>query len=121
MHGHRVEVVPDSVVHHELGSSRSEIPATVAYHAGRSKTRSFLQLLEPRSILRGLPGFLLAAVKIAACDVMLRSSPKSAVYRVLGYLAPILEAPELYEARKRIQRQRRRDDAAIVGRDATGE
>lgn len=121
MQGHRVEVVPDSVVYHELGSSRSAIPATVAYHAGRSKTRSYLKLLEPASILRGLPGFLLTAIKVAACDVYLRSSPKSACYRLLGYVSALREVPALYAARERIQRERTTDDATIVSTGPTTE
>lgn len=114
MRGYRVEVVPQSVVYHEMGASREKMSTTVAYHWGRSRVRWYLKLMEPRSILSGAPGFLLLVLKFLVADVVLRRSPKAAVYRVAGLLSPLLEPRRLYDERRRIQRQRVRDDEEFI-------
>lgn len=110
MHGYRVEVVPEAVVFHELGASRDGVAPTVAYHYGRSRTRSYLKLLQPSSLLVGIPGFVLYALELSAADLLVRRSPKAALYRLAGFASPLLELPSLYAERRAVQRQREVDD-----------
>jgi GT2 family glycosyltransferase len=116
MRGHRVEVVPDSVVSHELGASRERIAPTVAYHNGRSRTRTLLKLFERRTLMLGLPGFVWYALRQMVADAVLRRSPKAALYRLGGYLSPLPRLPALYRERRRVQRGRVRNDAAFLPR-----
>lgn len=114
IYGFRVEVVPQSVVFHSEGESREQIPVKVAYHDGRSTTRAFLKLMQPRTILLGGPGFAFRGLLRVLSDVVLRDSPKAALYRFAGYLSPLAELPSLYRERREIQRNRRRDDAEFL-------
>lgn len=110
LHGYRVEVVPEAVVYHELGASRGEVAPTVAYHHGRSRARSYFKLLQPSSLLLGTPGFVVYALELAAADLLLRRSPKAALYRLAGFASPLLELPSLYAERRAVQREREVDD-----------
>lgn len=114
LRGHRVEVVPDSVIYHEMGTSREKIATTVAYHWGRSRTRWYLKVMQAGSILAGLPGFLLLVLKFVVADTLMRRSPRAAVYRVAGLLAPLRAPRRLYEERRSIQRHRVRDDEEFL-------
>lgn len=112
--GYRVDVVPESVVYHEEGASRKKIPAKVAYHEGRSHTRAFLKLMQVRSLVFGFPGFVLYGLYRTVGDVVLRNSVKAALYRVAGHLSPLKELGSLYEERREIQRDRRREDGEFL-------
>lgn len=113
--GYRVEVVPDSVVYHEQGGSTGEsTPPRVAYHAARSHVQFRLKALQLKSILLGTPGFVLYALALVLGDLVRGRAPKSALYRLAGYLSPLVEFPTIYRQRKRIQRTRSIPDSEFL-------
>lgn len=114
IHGYRVEAVPESIVYHELGYSRDDIAAKVAFHHSRSRTRSFLKIMQPHSLLRGLPRYVFLLAQLIVADVVLRRSPKAAVYRFLGFFATFTDLSNLYQERHEIQQLRERDDEQFL-------
>jgi GT2 family glycosyltransferase len=115
LEGHRVEAVPDAVVYHEVGGTRERsVDPTLSYHFSRGHVRTLLTLLEPRSLLRGAPRFLLHVLYLAVADALYWRSPRAAACRLLGYVAPLRELPGLLRQRASIQRRRKRPDSAFT-------
>jgi len=108
--GHKVEVVPDSVVYHEEGASQSEDQGPViAYHNARGRTRCYLLTLERQSLAFGSIGFVTHSVVRIVKDLQ-NNQYETAVARAKGYLHTLYELPDILSQRRTLQHDRQLKD-----------
>lgn len=113
VHGHHVEVVPESVIYHEEDVTLGNNPMQ-PYHLMRSKTRTYLKTLQFSSLLVGFPGFVFLFFGQLAKDVLARHRLRIPAYRLAGFLAALATLPDIYRHRKELRESRRYDDAQYL-------
>ena len=121
LRGHRVEVVPNSVVYHEEGASQSKDQGPlIAYHNARGRTRCYLLTLESQSLVFGLVGFVSHSA-IRVIKDLLNNNFETAAARTGGYLHTLLELPNVLSKRRQHQRDRRLRDSQFLSRNIASE
>jgi GT2 family glycosyltransferase len=117
LRGHRVEVVPNSIVYHEEGASQSEDQGPlIGYHNARGRTRCYLLTLELHTLLIGSVGFISHSVIRIIKDV-LNKHYKTAGARIRGYFHILLELPDILSKRRQNQRDRRLSDREFLSKN----
>lgn len=111
LRGHKVVALPECEVSHVRHTTDT---AFLRYHNARNRTRVYLKTFQKRTLMTGMPGFLLYIILQLGKDLLIRRSLKHAVYRSAGFIAGIRTISEIVESRERIQTERVWDDARFL-------
>jgi GT2 family glycosyltransferase len=121
LRGHRVEVVPNSIVYHEGEASQSKNQGPlIAYHNARGRTRCYLLTLGSQSLVFGSVGFVSHSA-IRVIKDLLNSNFETAAARTRGYLHTLLELPDILSKRRQHQRDRRLGDNQFFSKNFVNE